>query len=96
MLALVVGHFSNRSVHRVDYQDMHLFAKERGHLLPEILQLPHGAPSLDTFGRVFRLIEPTAQTCLETYGKEILGAKSFFQVLLFSQFVKIRRDKAIT
>ncbi|GHT45525.1 hypothetical protein AGMMS49965_22520 [Bacteroidia bacterium] len=36
----------------VDYQDMHIFAKERGHLLPEILRLPHGAPSPDTFERV--------------------------------------------
>jgi predicted nucleic acid-binding OB-fold protein len=37
-----------KSRRRVGYQDMHLFAKERGHLLVEILQLPHGALSPDT------------------------------------------------
>ncbi|GHV10079.1 ISAs1 family transposase [Bacteroidia bacterium] len=73
----------------VDYQDMHLFAKERGHLLPEILRLPHGAPSPDTFERVFRLIEPTAmQTCLETYGKEILSVLTEKQIILDGKKLK--------
>jgi hypothetical protein len=40
-----------------DYQDMHLFARERGILLPDLLQLPNGAPSADTFERVFQRLD---------------------------------------
>ncbi|OAV68411.1 Transposase [Bacteroidales bacterium Barb4] len=35
-----------------DYQDMHLFCKERGSQLKGLLQLPDGIPSADTFERV--------------------------------------------
>ncbi|KAA6347039.1 hypothetical protein EZS27_005450 [termite gut metagenome] len=42
----------------VDYQDMHLFAKERGGQIQGLLQLPNGAPSADTFERVFKRIKP--------------------------------------
>jgi predicted transposase YbfD/YdcC len=67
----------------VDYQDMHLFAKERGSQLPGILQLPHGAPSADTFERVFKRIDAKSlQSCLSTYGKEILGTLAEKQVIL--------------
>ncbi|KAA6320618.1 hypothetical protein EZS27_029635, partial [termite gut metagenome] len=33
---------------RVDYQDMHLFAKECGKQLQGLLELPNDAPSADT------------------------------------------------
>ncbi|KAA6315879.1 hypothetical protein EZS27_033726, partial [termite gut metagenome] len=33
----------------VDYQDMHLFAKDRGKQLQGLLELPNGAPPADTF-----------------------------------------------
>ena len=47
-----------------DYQDMHMFAKERGSSLSELLLLPNGAPSADTFERVFQRIEPKSlQNC---------------------------------
>lgn len=36
-----------------DYQDMRLFGLERGHELGDMLSLPHGIPSEDTFERVF-------------------------------------------
>jgi hypothetical protein len=32
-----------------DYRDMHLLVKERGSQLSDMLQLPNGAPSADTF-----------------------------------------------
>ncbi|KAA6319306.1 hypothetical protein EZS27_030782 [termite gut metagenome] len=49
----------------VDYQDMHLFAKERGSQLQVLFQLPHGAPSTDTFERVFKLVNSKSlQQCL--------------------------------
>jgi hypothetical protein len=57
-----------------DYQDMHVFTKERGSQLPNLLQLPNGAPSADTFERVFQRFEVSSlQTCLETYGKAVLA-----------------------
>ncbi|KAA6304980.1 hypothetical protein EZS27_043368, partial [termite gut metagenome] len=33
---------------------MHLFAKDRGKQLQGLLELPNGAPSADTFERVFK------------------------------------------
>jgi predicted transposase YbfD/YdcC len=38
--------------------DMSLFARSKLDWLRQILTLPHGAPSHDTFSRVFRLVEP--------------------------------------
>jgi hypothetical protein len=56
-----------------DYQDMHLFAQERGRDFEGLLQLPNGAPSSDTFERVFKKLKSeTLQTCLHSYGKDIL------------------------
>ncbi|MDR2928892.1 MAG: transposase family protein, partial [Cytophagaceae bacterium] len=36
-----------------DYQDMRLFGLERGQQLGDLLSLPNGVPSEDTFERVF-------------------------------------------
>ena len=41
-----------------DCTDMALFARAKLDLLRQIVTLEHGAPSHDTFSRVFRLIEP--------------------------------------
>jgi hypothetical protein len=38
--------------------DMALFARSKLEWLQQILKLPHGVPSHDTFSRVFRLVEP--------------------------------------
>lgn len=43
-----------------DYQDMHLFAKERAGELSDILALPNGTPSADTFERVFKRLDSDA------------------------------------
>ena len=42
-----------------DYEDMRLFALERGEMLNDLLSLPNGVPSEDTFERVFQRIEPS-------------------------------------
>jgi predicted transposase YbfD/YdcC len=41
-----------------DCTDMALFGRAKLSLLREVLELPHGAPSHDTFSRVFRLLQP--------------------------------------
>ena len=40
--------------------DMALFGRAKEPLLRQILRLPHGVPSHDTFSRVFRLLDPVA------------------------------------
>lgn len=40
--------------------DMALFGRSKERLLREMLRLPHGIPSHDTFSRVFRLLDPLA------------------------------------
>jgi hypothetical protein len=52
-----------------DYQDMHLFTKERGEEFAGLLQLPNGVPSADTFERVFKKLKnESLQSCLNSYG----------------------------
>lgn len=41
-----------------DCTDMALFARSKLDLLRQVLKLEHGAPSHDTFSRVFRLVKP--------------------------------------
>jgi predicted transposase YbfD/YdcC len=41
-----------------DCTDMAIFARAKLELLRQVLKLPHGPPSHDTFSRVFRLIAP--------------------------------------
>ena len=50
-----------------DYEDMRLFALERGEMLNDLLSLPNGVPSEDTFERVFQRIEPSElEHCLRS------------------------------
>jgi predicted transposase YbfD/YdcC len=72
-----------------DYQDMHLFTKERGLEFSGLLQLPNGVPSADTFERVFKKLKrESLQSCLEHYGKEILGSLSEKQIVLDGKKLK--------
>jgi predicted transposase YbfD/YdcC len=72
-----------------DYQDMHLFTKERGAEFKGLLQLPHGAPSVDTFERVFKKLKSESlQSCLDSYGKELLGSLSEKQIVLDGKKLK--------
>ena len=73
-----------------DYQDMYLFGKERGtQLQGSILQLPNGAPSADTYERVFKCLDGCSlRTCLDTYGKDILGSLAEKQIVLDGKALK--------
>ena len=65
-----------------DYQDMYVFGKERGpQLKGSVLQLPNGAPSADTYERVFRHLNgESLKNCLVLYGKEILDCLAEKQI----------------
>ena len=66
-----------------DYEDMHLFALERGSALGDMLSLPNGAPSEDTFRRVFERINPSElEYCLSAYGKSVLEDLSEKQIVI--------------
>lgn len=52
-----------------DYEDMRMFVMERGGGLGDMLSMPNGVPSTDTFERVFQRIHPME---LGSYGKSIL------------------------
>ncbi len=69
---------------------MYLFGKERG---PQpqgvILQLPNGAPSADTYERVFKSLEADSlRRCLENYGKNILNCLAGKQIVLDGKALK--------
>lgn len=66
-----------------DYQDMRLFGLERGSLLDDLLSLPNGVPSEDTFERVFKSINPEElEGCLRCYGRSILSDLSEKQIVI--------------
>jgi hypothetical protein len=66
-----------------DYQDMRLFGLERGSFLGDLLSLPHGVPSEDTFERVFKSINPDElASCLHVYGNHILSDLSDKQIVI--------------
>lgn len=66
-----------------DYEDMRLFAKERGSELGSLLSLPNGVPSVDTFERVYKAINPDELvSCLQMYGKDILNDLSEKQIVI--------------
>lgn len=66
-----------------DYQDMYLFAHERGSELGNLLSLPNGIPSVDTFERVFRSIKPEElEACLRSHGQSILADLSEKQIAI--------------
>jgi predicted transposase YbfD/YdcC len=72
-----------------DYQDMHMFARERGSQLPDILQLPNGAPSADTFERIFQRIDASSlQSCLTKHGQEIMSILAEKQIVLDGKKLK--------
>ena len=62
---------------------MRLFALERGEMLNDLLSLPNGVPSEDTFERVFQRIEPSElEHCLRSYGKSLLSDLSEKQIVI--------------
>ncbi len=66
-----------------DYEDMRLFAIERGEELAPLLSLPNGVPSVDTFERVYKAIDPEELVaCLQMYGKDILSDLSEKQIVI--------------
>jgi predicted transposase YbfD/YdcC len=66
-----------------DYQDMRLFGLECGSSLGDLLSLPHGVPSEDTFERVFKSINPDElESCLHVYGNHILTELSDKQIVI--------------
>ncbi|MDR1224191.1 MAG: transposase family protein [Tannerella sp.] len=66
-----------------DYQDMRLFGIERGSSLGDLLSLPNGVPSGDTFERVFKSINPDEpESCLHVYGNHILTDLSDKQIVI--------------
>jgi Transposase len=73
-----------------DYQSMYLFGKERGEQLKgSLLKFPNGAPSADTYRRVFMHLEPeTLKECLTMYGNDILDCLSEKQIILDGKKLK--------
>ena len=66
-----------------DYQDMRLFGIERSSTLGDLLSLPNGVPSEDTFERVFKSIVPgELQSCLHKYGLSILSELAEKQIVI--------------
>lgn len=66
-----------------DYQDMRLFGLERVSQLGDLLSLPNGIPSEDTFERVFKSINPDELvSCLRSYGHSILSDLSEKQIAI--------------
>ena len=66
-----------------DYEDMRMFGLERGDKLGDMLSLPNGVPSTDTFERVFSRIHPSElEYCLRSYGKSILEDLSEKQIVI--------------
>jgi hypothetical protein len=62
---------------------MHLFARERGNQLQGLLHLPNGAPSADTYERVFKPIKADSlQGILETCDRETVSRLAEKQIVL--------------
>ncbi len=72
-----------------DYQDMHLFGKERSEQLSSLLALPNGVPSADTFERVFKRLDSQAfEQCLHHYGQALLSDLCEKQLILDGKKLK--------
>jgi len=66
-----------------DYLDMRLIEIERGASLGDLLSLPNGVPSEDTFEQVFKSIVPKElEAYLHSYGKTILSELSEKQIVI--------------
>ena len=64
-----------------DFEDMVEFAHQRYDWLRELLELPNGIPSHDTFNRVLQMIDPQAlQACLRDDGQALLDTLNEKQV----------------
>ena len=72
-----------------DYEDMVLFAQTKGSQLPDLLDLPAGVPSHDTFNRVFQLLAPDLLSgLLQQHGQELLGLLAEKQICLDGKKLK--------
>jgi predicted transposase YbfD/YdcC len=73
-----------------DYQDMYLFGRERGEELKgNLLELPNGAPSADTYERLFKHLDvESLRHCLSLYGQEILSGLAEKQIVLDGKKLK--------
>jgi hypothetical protein len=68
---------------------MHLFTEERGCSFKDLLKLPNGVPSSDTFERVFKKIKSESlHNCPEHYGKDILTGLQEKQTVLDGKKLK--------
>ena len=66
-----------------DYEDMVLFAQSKATQVEDLLELPNGVPSHDTFNRVFQLLNPgLLRGCLGQHGQAILDLLAHKQVAL--------------
>lgn len=66
-----------------DYSDMYHLCLYRGEELKEVLELPNGVPSEDTFERVMQAIDPQALSeCLRLYGSELIKSLKGVQVAI--------------
>lgn len=73
---LLIGLFTYLS-NGHDYEDMVLFGKSKGKEFPELLSLPHGVPSHDTFNRVFKMLDcELLRQCLTDCGTDIIDILS--------------------
>lgn len=72
-----------------DYEDMVLFAQTRAPLLPDLIDRSAGAPSHDTFNRVFQLLDPQLlSSCLDQHGKNLLETLAQKQIWLDGKKLK--------
>lgn len=66
-----------------DYEDMVLFAQSKAAQVGDLLELPNGVPSHDTFNRVFQLLNPELlKSCLGKHGQAILDILAHKQIAL--------------
>jgi predicted transposase YbfD/YdcC len=66
-----------------DYEDMVLFGHAKGPSLVDLLELPNGVPSHDTFNRVFQLLNPELlRQCLSQHGNTLLKVLADKQIAL--------------
>ena len=72
-----------------DYEDMDLFAQIHEYFIKDVVELPAGIPSHDTFNRVFSSLEPDfLSKCLDAHGKGIIGVLSEKQICLDGKKLK--------
>ncbi len=58
-----------------NWVDVAMFAQSKRRWLETVLELPHGIPSHDTFGRVFAALEPEAfEHCFSEWTRALAGA----------------------